>query len=405
MNNRKFNGNRLKEALQFRGMKLTELANATDISKQSLSNYANGSNIPPYENVSKIACSLDFPADFFMVEDSCATATENIYFRSQAAATKTAQKSQAIKMEYAAKIYEILTDYVELPELDLPEIEFHQNDDLSATDSKEMIQQIEEAAFQVRVQWGLGNGPVDNLQYVLESHGLVITSSRFVGPEIDAFSQKVQIGNGLNQRFVFIIALALGEKPIERLRFDMAHELGHILLHPWEESNDDLDKDAFNAREKQANMFASALLLPHTSFLRDVAPYATEINYYLHLKKKWRVSIQAMMYRARQLEIITGNQFSYMMRQVSQNGWRKKEPGDVPGDLNSTIFQSTLDTLFDGEYLDSHELRVRLAEDGIILSDRDLIDLMGLKDGTLKPEPQPETKILKFNIVPKKTVE
>ena len=151
-------------------------------------------------------------------------------------------------------------------------------------------------------------------------------------------------------------------------------------------------------------MFASALLLPRRTFTRDIAAYATELDYYRHLKRKWRISIQAMMYRTRQLGIITGNQFSYMMRQVSKNGWRKHEPGDVPGYLNSTIFQGAIDKLFEGEYLDSHDLRVQFAKYGIILSDKDLTDLMGLKEGTIIPEPaetikaEPETKILQFNI-------
>ena len=114
--------------------------------------------------------------------------------------------------------------------------------------------------------------------------------------------------------------------------------------------------------------------------------------------------MQAMMYRARQMGVITGNQFSYMMRQVSKNGWRKREPGDVPGHLNSTIFQGALDILFDGWYLDSHELRVEFARYGIVLSDKDLEDLMGLEEGTLIPEPsdtaplEPEAKIIPFGI-------
>lgn len=383
---------------------MTELADKSGIKKQSLSNYANGVNLPPYENVIKIAEILGFPTDYFMVEDLCTTATDNIYFRSQAAATKTAQRAQAIKMEYVAKMYDAILDYVELPQLDLPTVEFEQNDDLNYTNSPEMFAKIGKVAKQVRKQWNLGFGPIDNFQYVLESHGIIVTSSRNVASEIDAFSQRVRLGKGRKQRYVFIIALALGEKPIERLRFDMAHELGHILLHPWEDSNEDLDKGSFKARENQANMFASALLLPERAFTRDIVAYATEIDYYRHLKKKWRVSMQAMMYRARQLEIITGNQFSYMMRQVSKNGWRRHEPGDAPGDLNSTIFQGALDILFEGGYLDSHDLRVQFAKYGIILSDKDLSDLMGLREGTIVPEPtetikiEPEAKVIQFNI-------
>lgn len=383
---------------------MTDLADKSGIKKQSLSNYANGVNLPPYENVIKIAEILGFPTDYFMVEDLCTTATDNIYFRSQAAATKTAQRAQAIKMEYVAKMYDAILDYVELPQLDLPTVEFEQNDDLNYTNSPEMFAKIGKVAKQVRKQWNLGFGPIDNFQYVLESHGIIVTSSRNVASEIDAFSQRVRLGKGRKQRYVFIIALALGEKPIERLRFDMAHELGHILLHPWEDSNEDLDKGSFKARENQANMFASALLLPERAFTRDIVAYATEIDYYRHLKKKWRVSMQAMMYRARQLEIITGNQFSYMMRQVSKNGWRRHEPGDAPGDLNSTIFQGALDILFEGGYLDSHDLRVQFAKYGIILSDKDLSDLMGLREGTIVPEPtetikiEPEAKVIQFNI-------
>lgn len=383
---------------------MTDLADKIGVKKQSLSNYANELNVPPYENVIRIAQVLGFPADYFMVEDLCTTATYNTYFRSQALATKTAQRAQAVKMEYVAKMYNVLLEYVELPQLDLPKVDFEQNDDLAYTNSPEMFAQIEEVANQVRQQWNLGTGPIDNFQYVLESHGIIVTSSRNVVSEIDAFSQKVRLGTGREQGYVFIVALALGEKPIERLRFDMAHELGHILLHPWEESDEDLDKDEFKARENQANMFASALLLPQRAFTKDIAAYATEIDYYRHLKKKWRVSMQAMMYRARQLGIITGNQFSYMMRQVSKNGWRKHEPGDAPGDLNSTIFQGALDILFEGGYLDSHDLRVQFAKYGIILSDEDLTDLMGLREGTIVPEPtetikvEPETKVIQFNI-------
>lgn len=383
---------------------MTELADKIGIKKQSLSNYASGQNMPPYENVKKIAQVLDFPTDYFMVEDLCTTVTDNTYFRSQAAATKTAQRAQTIKMEYVAKMYDAILDYVELPQLDLPKIEFEQNDDLNYTNSSDMFAKIEEVANQVRQQWGLGTGPIDNFQYVLESHGIIVTSFRNVSLDIDAFSQRVRLGKGSGQGYVFIIALALGEKPIERLRFDMAHELGHILLHPWEDSNEDLDKDAFKAREDQANMFASALLLPRRAFTRDIVAYATEIDYYRHLKKKWRVSMQAMMYRSRQLGIITGNQFSYMMRQVSKNGWRKHEPGDAPGKLNSTIFQGALDILFEDGYLDSHDLRIQFAKFGIILSDKDLTDLMGLREGMIIPETEetikaePEIKIIQFNI-------
>lgn len=384
MGNNKFNGQRLKEALQFRGMKMTELAKRTDISKQSLSLYANNENTPPYENVVKIAKELDFPLIYFMTEDLCTTVTDNTYFRSQASASKMVQNAQKVKLEYVAKVYEVLLNYVDFPERNLPPVIFNSTSDLLEADSEEVLDQIERIATTLRRHWKLGAGPIENMQYLLESNGIIVTGFKNVDSRIDAFSQRIHVQD---QGMVFIIALAVGEKPDVRLRFDMAHELGHILMHEWDDSNETLSRDEFNALEKQANMFASAFLLPRESFGKEVAPYATNVEYYRLLRKKWGVSMQAMMYRARQLNIITANQFQYMMRTVSAKGWRLKEPGDTPGQLNSTIFQGAIDILFDGEYLSAKEFMRTLGEYGIHLSTEDLEDIMGLKPGTLKISP------------------
>lgn len=383
MKTQKFNGQRLKEALQFREKKMTELADETGISKQSLSLYANDGNTPPFENVIKIACALRFPTDFFMTVDSCTVSTGNTYFRSQASATKKSRYSQKIKLEYVAKMYEVLLNYINFPALNLPKLDgFSLPDDVSEADSDETYTEIERLAAEVRKHWGIGSGPIDNLQYILESNGIIVTGFSDVSSDIDAFSQQIDI----NGQKVYIIALAIGSKPIERLRFDMAHELGHILMHIWGEDNEDVSKDEFNAREKQANFFASALLLPRETFTRSVSAYPTNVDYYKSLKKKWKVSMQAMMYRARQLGIITDNQFQYMMRTVSKNGWRTKEPGDVPGQIRDTIFQGAIDLLFDGGYLTVDELLREFGHYGVILSQEDLENLMCLKEGTLGQE-------------------
>lgn len=385
METNRFNGQRFKDALQFRGKRMTELAKDIDISKQSLSLYANGENMPPYENVQKIARALDFPFEFFMTEDLCTTVTDNTYFRSQASATKLLQNAQKMKLEYVAKVYEVLLNYVDFPDRNIPPVLFNPTDNLLEADSDEVLEQIEDIAGMVRKYWKLGNGPIDNLQYLLESNGIIVTGFKNVDAKIDAFSQRINVQN---HGTVFIIALALGEKPDVRLRFDMAHELGHILMHNWDDSNESLGKDEFNALEKQANMFASAFLLPRETFGRDVAPYATNIEYYRTLKKKWGVSMQAMMYRARQLNLITANQFQYMMRIISAKGYKTHEPGDTPGKLNSTIFQGAVDVLFDGDYLNAKEMMQAFHDYGIYLSQKDLEDIMGLKAGTLTVGPK-----------------
>ena len=375
---------------------MTELADETGISKQSLSLYANGGNVPPFDNVIKIARVLEFPTDFFMSEDLCTVSTGNTYFRSQASATKKSRNAQKIKLEYVSKMYEVILNYMNVPELNLPDTTgINIPDDIADVDSEQAIKEIEKLSKLVREYWNLGNGPIDNLQYVLQSNGIIVTGFRDVDIGIDAFSQQITIDG----KMVYIIALSIGTKPIERLRFDMAHELGHILMHTWGEDNEEISKDEFNVREKQANMFASALLLPKETFSKSISAYPTNIDYYLALKKKWKVSMQAMMYRTRQLDIISANQFQYMMRIMSKNRYRTHEPGDKPGEIGDTIFQAALDMLFEGGYLTVRELLKEFGRYGIYLSQSDLENLMYLREGTLYQEP----KIVPFMTIKKDT--
>lgn len=239
MNNKRFNGQRLRDALQFRAKKMSELSRETGISRQSLSLYANNENIPPFENLKKIADNLSFPIEYFMAEDLCTTVTNNTYFRSQAVAKKKEQNAQKIKLEYTAKMYEILLQYVDFPELKLPySLKFNSNihePQYMAADC--IMDDIEELATHVRKSWEIDDGPIDNLQYLLEFNGIIVTCFKNVDSKIDAFSQKVNIsGKGS----IYIVALATGEKPQCRLNFDMAHELGHILMHNWDDSNEGL---------------------------------------------------------------------------------------------------------------------------------------------------------------------
>lgn len=366
---------------------MTELADETGISKQSLSLYANSGNVPPYDNVIKIAKALDFPIDFFMSEDLCTVTTGNTYFRSQASITKKARNAQKIKLEYVSKMYEVILNYIKVPEVNLPDTSgINIPEEAAKADTEQASAEIEKIAMAVRRHWNLGNGPIDNLQYELQSNGIIVAGFRDV--DIDAFSQQITVGG----KVVYIIALAIGTKPIERLRFDMAHELGRILMHIWGEDNEDISKEEFNAREKQANMFASALLLSKDAFSKSVSAYPTNIDYYIELKKKWKVSMQAMMYRTRQLEIISANQFQYMMRIMSKNGNRTHEPGDKPGEIGDTIFQAALDMLFEGGYLTVKELLKEFGRYGIFLSQKDLENLMYLREGTLNQD----SKVIPF---------
>lgn len=399
MENKKFNGDKLKIARLYNGWTLQELADKTEISKQSISLYENNRNIPEYERVHKMARVLGFPFDYFFGIDAITTMTETTYFRSFASATKKDRTAQSIKLELVARMYEVLLQYLEFPGFNDPGVSFEWFDDALALQTPEAVTAMEKVTTKVREHWGIGIGPIKDLQYLLEKNGILVTGFPANKDRIDAFSQRTVVGGS----DIFLIAIVLGKLPECRIRFDMAHELGHILLHPWSEDLETLSKDEFSVREKQANMFASALLLPRESFGRDISQYPTNLNYYGFLKGKWKVSIQAMLYRTRQLDIITPNQYQYLMRQVSKNGWRTCEPGDeTPGNLNESIFQGAVECLFDNHILSPKTLMQDFRGNGINLYSDMIEELLHLNKGTLHSE---DKLIPLFQIKPQPTVD
>lgn len=396
---KRFRGERLKSARLYRGLTLTELSRQTGITKQSLSQYENNkmATNPSYERVIEIARTLRFPRDYFLEEDGCKTTTEVTYFRSLTSATKMSRTSQSMRLEFVAKIFEILSQYLEFPVLEVPHIDFTPNDDEFDDNAEEaMLQEIEKIADLLRMHWNLGDDPIHNLQTVMERHGIIVTAFNVDDTKIDAFSQRTILDHGE----IYFVAVSEGVLPKARIRFDMAHELGHILLHPWSESLELIEKDEFRRRERQANMFAGAFLMPRIPFTADVSAYPTDLDYYLFLKKKWGCSVQSMIYRSYQLKLITTNQFQYLMRQVSKRGWRKSEPGDKPYYIRENMFQSAIDLLINAGGITAQDILKLFSKYGVKMYPEEIEMLLHLKKGTLTPHDSNNT-VIQLKLVPK----
>lgn len=378
-NTQKINGDHIKSARLFRGLSLSDLSNKTGITKQALSLYENETIRPEISKLVAIAQALDFPIEYFMSLDNFQVKTESTYFRSLLSTPKIARTAQSVRVEFIAKIYEILIDYVDFPDRNFPDIAFSGRNAFSECADEEETSEIESIATQCRKFWGLGFGPIVNLQKTVESNGIIITSLFTDKDEIDAFSQSTII----NGNSVYIIVLNSTKNNV-RTRFDIAHELGHIFLHPWSENIEELSRQEFKERESQANKFAGAFLLPRESFGNDVSHYPTKLEYYLHLKEKWNVSIQAMIYRAHQLKIISTTQYQYLMRQISKRGWRSCEPYDRPFNIEKTLLQEAIELLFSSGEMKPYDLMTALKSKGLYMRHEDVEDLLSIERDSLK---------------------
>ena len=381
----KFNGDRLKTARIYRSMTLAELGKSLDLSKQTLSLYENNKGNPDFSTVIKLSKTLHFPINYFFQEKNINITSGTTYFRSLSSTSKKSRSAEIKKVEFIGALYESLYNYIEFPVLNLPKININ-SQNLSE-------EEIENVAIKLREFWNLGYDPINDLQYTLEENGLIVTGMNVADQKIDAYSQVVNI-DGIEN---YIIVLSVGNKGKARINFDLAHELGHILLHPWTEDIETLSNDEFKDRERQANKFASSLLLPKETFSKDCSRYPTELEYYIRLKKKWGISIQAMLYRACDLDIISNNQFQYLMRQISSKGWRKKEPGDTPHVLNENIFKMGIELLLDNNYTKQDVTNI-FEESSVNLFSDEIEELLNLPSKYLNVDDKPKNNIIELKL-------
>ena len=169
-----------------------------------------------------------------------------------------------------------------------------------------------EAAREMRTLMQSGNGPITELLRSIERLGVWIVPLPNSN-ECDAFA--VWAGP---DRLIPVIGI-VNDRPGDRMRMNLAHELGHLVLHRQFVSSSRL-------LEEQAYKFAAELPMPARDIIEDLRQEKLSLFRLAQLKNKWLVSMQALARRARELQVITERQYRYIMQQVSMRGWRTSEP-------------------------------------------------------------------------------
>ena len=362
-----FNGQNLKLARQYNGLTIGELAKKLDISSQAESQYELGQTTPQFDNLIKLSEALHFPTTFFFQESKITVKTGSSYFRSLMKTSKKYRDEQVIKIKFLAELYTVLEEYIEFPKEDLPL-------------NRELYKSPEDAAQILREYWNLGDEPILNMVGLLESKGFIITSFENSTKDIDAFSQYFEIQG----QPVFIIAFSNNKNSAARINFDLAHELGHIMLHEWSEDNENISREDFKQHEKEANAFAAAFLLPENKFKTDLRFMPSYLGHYVELKKKWRVSIGAMLHRACELGIITQNQYQYNLRIMNAKGLRVNEPLDdvIPVSYPSML-SNAVSLLIDNKVFTKSLLIKEFSNFGLSMNSEELEKLLSLQKGYL----------------------
>ena len=340
--------------------------------------YENGKlDNPEFSTIQKFSETLEFPVKFFLEDIKIDVEKSATYFRSLLTTNKKYRIEQEDKIKFIAVIYNMMNEYLDFESLNLPQI--------PRNTSPQKVAEI------LRDYWKIGNKPIDDIVYLVESNGLIVTDFATSTGDVDAFSHKIVCG----EKETYLIGYSQNKKTAARIHFDIAHELGHILLHNWNEDLENIDKEDFKDIEQEAHSFASAFLLPEKEFSDDVRPYATNLAYYAELKKRWKVSIAAMIRRAKDLGIISNDDYSKLMRNMQKQGIRKVEPLD--NELRTaepSLLRQAIKILFQENVFTPSEFLEELStEYGLTIYPNDIESILSLKEGTFNEEKQTKVSI------------
>jgi Zn-dependent peptidase ImmA (M78 family)/transcriptional regulator with XRE-family HTH domain len=304
---------RLVEARLVKQMSRAELARDLGLTGQAVGYYETGDRRPDMSILLRMSEILEQPVSFFLRSSPSFEGLRGTrFFRSIGTRSNKVNHALDVKTKWLWELVGFVGQNIKLPAVNLPDVPAASNE------SGYTPNEIDDIAASVRTHWGLGEGPIANVIALFETHGIVVTRFELGSDEIDAFSCWIR-----KRPYVL---LGSEKKSCARSRFDAAHELGHLLLHRHIAQEDLENKDVRDHIESEANMFAGSLLLPRNAMLREF--YSARLKHLEGMKARWRVSMQAIAHRAKQIGIIDEHQYILFRKQISFNRYNKNEPLD-----------------------------------------------------------------------------
>ncbi|GEQ50121.1 spr1629 family repressor/antitoxin [Tetragenococcus koreensis] len=313
-----FYGKNLQLVRMLHGLSRKELGERLDVTEQSIWQFEKQMTEPSLENVFQLKSILQVKSAFFF-EQPTITQTfpeNNVAYRKADVVSRKKTNSEVVYLNVVAEIISYLEGFLNVPSTTLIAL---RKKVIALLPSELTNVTIDKVATLAREFLNI-QPDNSNLLLALEKSGIHILEKN-VGGKADAYS-------AWSTKDVPIIVLGIKKSAVRR-NFDLAHELGHLLLHAHVDFST-LEKRERAQIEKEADYFASCFLLPVQTVKREFEGIKKISNpdSYIPLKLKYHVSIQALEMRAYKLGFLTAKQHSYFYRQISLNNYKMEEPLD-----------------------------------------------------------------------------
>ncbi len=307
---RAFNPEMLALARESKGFTQGDLIDrlAEPMSQGKLSKIENGLIQPTEDDITALADALGYRREFFF-HPHLRRAEPATYHRKR----QKLSKGDWAKIYAKAEIYRI-TASIFLRSVELAPSRANP----PSIDPDEVGGRVDEIARAVRQAWSMPRGPVDDVTSLMESAGVVVVPFDFGTELCDGFCQSASEGM---PPVVFINT----RQPKDRLRYSLAHELGHLVMH----------KIPNPEMERQANLFASEFLMPTADIAKDF--YSLSLEKFMALKKYWKTSMAALMLKARDIGRYERKRSPILHDQYVQARLALKEPIEIEARENPKL--------------------------------------------------------------------
>jgi Zn-dependent peptidase ImmA (M78 family)/transcriptional regulator with XRE-family HTH domain len=301
----RFWGARLQLVREYAGLTQKELALNVGVSSALISDLENDKRLwPGVELARALGVVLQVKAEFFFskVDDPFLEAECN--FRHRRTTPEKIKNRVRAHAALLGMIVEELRKIFGFPKLTLPTAYASSGDE------------IEAAAQLCRKTWNVDlHAPFLQLGRAVERAGVVIVAGLVDTRKVDAFSRYGE------ESLIFLNEGA--GTGASRRNFDIAHEIGHLVMHKNMLTGD-------IETETAADRFASALLMPRPTFEREFNTRPYSLDHVLNLKKRWNTSAAAITRRALDLQLIDAITYRRANQQMSARGWKRYEPNEPP---------------------------------------------------------------------------
>ncbi len=305
-----FHSERLAQVLAARRLTQLQLASLVGVSPATISKWRAGNQLPERDALDRLASVVNVAPDWFVRQPSPKVSLP--LFRSNASAHSAARAMLEARLEWAQDIALSLMEFVDYPSLSLPERVYIDPEEITDED-------IEKAAIDCRELWRLGRSPIQDLALAVEGAGIILVREETGIAQIEGLSAWSDV---LGRPLIF---LSSDKDNGYRSRFDLAHEVGHLVLHRY--IKNPRCPERHKLLEQQAHRFAGAFLLPADSFATEVRIPPT-LDDLLLFKRRWGVSAAAIFMRLRALELVSEYDATSFFKRRSVRWGAKSEPGD-----------------------------------------------------------------------------